>query len=41
MPKPVSDLERFLAGDLEEMQDTVPVAIVLVAVLLIALGAAL
>jgi hypothetical protein len=39
--KPASDLERFLAGDFAETQDGMPLAIFLVAVLLIALGAAL
>ena len=41
MPKPASDLERFLAGDAAEEQDALPVLIVLVATLLIALTAAL
>jgi len=41
MPKPASDLERFLAGDAAETQDGVPVAIVLLVILFIAVGVVL
>ncbi len=41
VPKPTSDLERFLAGELGEAQDLLPVAIVLAAILLLLIGAAL
>jgi len=41
VPKPASDLERFLAGDFAETQDGMPTVIFVVAVLLIAVGAAL
>jgi hypothetical protein len=37
VPKPASDLERFLAGDDAETQDALPALIVLAAVLLIAI----
>ena len=38
MPKPASDLERYLAGEFAEGQDTVPLVAVLVAILLLALA---
>ena len=39
MPKPASDLERFLAGDPAEIQDGLPVVVLVVAIVLVALAA--
>lgn len=41
MRKPVSQLERYLAGESGETQDTLPVAIALVAFLFIVVAAVL
>jgi len=41
VPKPASDLERFLAGDDAETQDALPVVVLLVIILFIAIGTAL
>jgi hypothetical protein len=38
MPKPASDLERYLAGESAEGQDTFAVAVVLVASVLVPLA---
>ena len=35
MPKPASDLEKYLAGEFAEGQDVLPLLIVLVAILLL------
>ena len=37
MPKPASDLERYLAGEFAEERDAMPLAVVLVAGLLLVL----
>jgi hypothetical protein len=39
VPKPVSDLERYLAGELSETPDVPPAVIFLVAILFIAAAA--
>ncbi|HSA88587.1 MAG TPA: hypothetical protein VLF42_01670 [Burkholderiales bacterium] len=38
MPKPASDLERYLAGEFAEGQDALPLVVVLAATLLLALA---
>jgi hypothetical protein len=35
MPKPASDLERYLAGEFTEAQDVLPLVVVAVAMLLL------
>ena len=35
MPKPASDLERYLAGEFAEGQDVLPLVVVAVAILLL------
>jgi hypothetical protein len=37
VPKPASDLERYLAGEFAEGQDALPQGVTLVAILLLAL----
>lgn len=39
VPKPASDLERYLAGDFAESQDGLPVLILLVAILFVVVAA--
>jgi hypothetical protein len=41
VPKPASDLEKYFAGEFAERQDALPVALLLVAMLLVVIACAL